>query len=254
MVTGIPEEVLAAPVDASNVTRVTLCFGSLRVLLALCDPAIDPQSLRNRCVSLKAHLDSQGHWVSQEEVIMLGVSAQHEPAAHVPVMATAAPAASPASPASPSSSAAGASAEHPAPQSMPRPAQPSAPSAPSAPPSLSEPPVQRVEPVRPVRPANASPFATLSAAARRAPAGTSPAFSSSPPAATRTGTPVAGLRGPGVVRPASAGGLAPSGPSRPASSGLTRGAAPARPAYAAPAGRKPFDPDAPLDELDDVPF
>lgn len=251
-VTGAPEEVLLGPSDATNETRVTLCFGSLRVLVALGDLAIDPMSLRNRCMSLKAHLDSQGHWVSQGAVFLLGDPARqhsggdaHNDSLTARTLDTATPAAAPS-------------------------ATPSVPGAPS----LGSPVEQGQQGRRPglVRPANASPFAVLSAAARSGASGaagpSAPARASSPvgraPVARAAATEAA-PRGPTAVRPTSPGapgfGLqrSPSGGSGPAPAPApARPAQPGRPAYAASSSpspsRKPFDPSASVDDLDDVPF
>lgn len=255
-VTGAPEEVLLGPSSATNETRVTLCFGSLRVVTALGDLAIDPMSLRNRCMSLKAHLDSQGHWVSHEDVILLGESAQQGSAAHN---------------VSPATHGHGATPPHEAHEVREAPHE--TPRAPGASP-LGVPSGRGQVPAssRPqiTRPANASPFAVLSAAARSGPTGaagpSAPARASSPfgrapvaPAAATEAAP----RGPTAVRPTSPGtpgfGLqrSPAGGSGPAPA---RPAQPGRSAYAASSSpspspsRKPFDPSAPVDDLDDVPF
>jgi hypothetical protein len=258
-VTGAPEEVLLGPSDATNETRVTLCFGSLRVLTALGDLAIDPMSLRNRCMILKAHLNSQGHWVSHEDVILLGESAQQGSAAHN---------VSPAPHghgATPPHKAHEVHEVHEAPHETPH--APGAsplgvPAGRGQAPASSRPPI--------ARPANASPFAVLSAAARSGAPGaagpSAPARASSPfgrapvaPAAASEAAP----RGPTAVRPTSPGapgfGLqrSPSGGSGPAPA-PARPAQPGRPAYAASSSpspsRKPFDPSASVDDLDDVPF
>lgn len=229
-VTGAPEEVLLGPSSATNETRVTLCFGSLRVVTTLGDPArsIDPALLRNRVIKLSAHLDSQGQWVSQGAVFLLGEPARpqsggdtHDDSLTARILDTASPAAAPS-------------------------ATPPVPGAPS----LGSPVEQGRRPGL-VRPANASPFAVLSAAPRSH-------------RARPTAAPEAAPQGPTAVRPTSPGapgfGLQRSSSSGPGPAPApARSAQPGRPAYAASSSpspnRKPFDPSASVDDLDeDIPF